>query len=393
MVSMSELSVQNVGLLRAIKPKTPTGKVIGILVAVVLFLAVYKFFAIYNAIQQSKKFAPPPASVTTLVSQETEWKRTVTAVGSVMATQGVVLSSEVAGKVAKVNFESGAKLEKGAVLVELDSSVEEANLRAAEAVLTQAQKALERARTLRSQNANSQADLDAAVANQRAAEATVDSLRAGISRMKIVAPFSGTSGIRAVNVGQYVSPGTPIVPLFSMNPVYLNFSLPQQAISQIRVGSPVRLTVDAFPSENFSGAVTTINPQVDPVTRNVDAQATIPNTDERLRPGMFSRAFVELAESERVVAVPASAVSYAPYGDSVYVVEHSTNEAGQQLTTVRQQIVKLGSRQGELVAVTGVKPGEEVVTSGVFKLRPGALIFINNEVQPGASAEPKPADT
>ncbi|NDC38624.1 MAG: efflux transporter periplasmic adaptor subunit, partial [Proteobacteria bacterium] len=136
-----------------------------------------------------------------------------------------------------------------------------------------------------------------------------------------------------------------------------------------------------------------INPQVDPVTRNVDVQATIPNPAERLRPGMFSRAFIELAQSERIVAVPASAVSYAPYGDSVYIVEHATDQSGQQTTTVRQQIVKLGARKGEMIAVTGVQPGEEVVTSGVFKLRPGAPIFINNDVQPGASIEPKPADT
>jgi len=368
-------------------------RVVIVLGAFIVLLALFKFLQIYFAIQESKKFMPPPAAVTTIVAAESEWRRTLTAIGSVVATQGVVLSAELAGKVSKVHFESGAKVQKGEVLVELDSSVEEANLRASEAVLVQAQKSLQRAQMLRSKNANSQADLDAAVASQRSTEASVDALRATISRLKVEAPFAGTTGIRSVNVGQFVSPGTPIVPLFSMNPVYLNFSLPQQVISQIAVGSVARITVDAYPGESFSGVVTTINPQVDAVTRNVDIQATIPNLDERLRPGMFSRAVIELAESERVIAVPASAVSYAPYGDSVYVVEHATNEAGEHSNAVRQQIVKLGSRQGDLVAISGVKPREEIVTSGVFKLRPGAPVLVNNSVQPGSSIEPNPSDS
>ena len=365
---------------------------LGAVLLFVVFLAAVKGFQIYKAM--SNQFRPPPDAVTSAQAQALTWERTFSAVGSIVATQGVVLSAEEPGKVSKVNFESGAKVEAGTVLVELDTTVEQANLNAARALWEQAQKGLERAKMLRAKNANSQADLDAAIATAHSTEGAADSLRAVIARKKIVAPFSGRTGIRAVNVGQYLSPGTPVVPLYALDPVYLNFSLPQQTVASLQVGSKVRAALDAFPGEHFEGTITTINPQVDPATRNVELQATIPNPSERIRPGMYAQVTLVLPEVENVVAIPASSVTYAPYGDTVYVIEKMKGPDGSEYTGVRQQVVKLGSTKGDLVAVTsGIKAGEEIVTSGGFKLRPNGAVVVNNVVTPGSSTNPTPSDT
>jgi membrane fusion protein (multidrug efflux system) len=376
------------GVVGQFKKRSAFAKTAILLAVFVVFLGGYKFITIYNAIQEGKSFTPPPEAVTSTVAVQTTWRKTISAVGTLVATQGVVLSAEVAGKVARTNFDAGARVQAGAVLVELDTSVEEANLRASQALLVQAQRALERARSLRAKNANSQADLDAATANERVAAANVESLRAGIARMKVTAPFSGVAGIRAVNVGQYLSPGTAVVPLFAMDPIYINFNVPQRSLGELRVSGQVAVIVDAFP-QPFIGSITTINPQIDPTTRNVEVQATIPNPSEQLRPGMFARVTADLDQEEQIVAVPVSAIQFAPFGDSVFVV---TRSAGEPQGIVRQQIVKLGARRGDLVAVSGVSAGEEIVTSGTFKLRPGAGVLINNQVQPSASIQPNPDD-
>lgn len=367
---------------------------VGAVGVLVVLLAIVKTVQISIAISQGKKNRPPPSAVTTFKATAVEWNEILSAMGSLVPTQGVTLSAEVAGRVSKINFESGDTVAAGAVLVELDTAVEEANLRGAEALAAQSEKALIRAKALRDKNANSLADLESAQASAREAEAAVESLRATIERKRIVAPFSGRTGIRAVNLGQYLSPGTAVVPIHVLDPLFVNFTLPQQAISSIASGQEVRIKVDAFPSETFAGAISTINPNVDLTTRNVEIQAAIPNSGERLRPGMFASVEVILPMTEKYVAIPSSSINYAPYGDSVYVIDTITTEDGTSVPGVKQQNVKLGATRGELVAIiSGLNPGDEVVSSGVFRLRPGLPVTINNDFSIGASENPQPEDT
>lgn len=366
----------------------------GIILAVVVVLAVIKYFQIAAAIAQSKAFAPPPESVTSIVTTETSWPKTLEAVATLNAEQGVTLSAEEAGKVVRVAFESGSAVSKGDLLIELDTSVEEANLAAAVAKQEWTERQLTRSQRLRASNAVSQEVLDDALSQKRQADAEVESLRALIAKKKITAPFSGRTGIRLVNVGEFVAAGTALVPLHSLNPLYADFSLPQQDVASVAVGQRVEIAVDAFPGQNFSGVVSAVNPQVDASTRNVAVRATIENPEEKLRPGMFAQAKVVLPGEETFIALPATSVQYAPYGDTVYVIEKMKDPQGNEYTGVRQQVVKLGRRQGEQIAIlNGLKPGEEIVTSGVFKLHSGAAVRVNNDFAPGNSLSPSPADT
>ena len=375
--------------------RNPTGR--QVLASAGIMVLVFVVFGVVKFLQIKKAMAPhqmPPDAVTSAKATAENWPNTIRAVGSIAATQGGVLGAELAGTVTQVNFDSGSKVEQGAVLVQLDTSVEESNLAAARAMLDQARTNLKRAQELRTKNANSQADLDNAIASERNNTGLVDSLAANIARKRIIAPFSGKTGIRLVNVGQYLDAGTAVVPLFTVDPLYVNFSVPQQNLSKVGIGDTVQIKVDAYPGEEFEGKVTTINPQVDPATRNVDLQATIPNAQERLKPGMFAAVSIVLPENSDVVAIPGSSVVYAPYGDSVYVVEQMKGPDGAEYTGVRQQIVKVGQSRGDLIAIsTGIKAGEEVVSSGGFKLHPNGAVVVNNVVQPENEINPHPADT
>ena len=360
----------------------------------ILMMGGVKGLQISRAIAEGAKHAPPPDSITAMIVAETQWPKSLSAVASLMASQGVTLAAEASGRVAKINFESGQAISKGSILVELDSSVEEGTLRGAIALAEQARKSLSRAESLRAQNANSISDLEAAQAKAREAQAAVDTLQSTVERRKVIAPFDGRLGIRMVNLGQYVAPGDAIVPLHKMDPLYVNFSLPQQEVQSLATEQQVHLHIEAFSDKSFDGKITAIDPQIDPKTRNVNVQATVANPDETLRPGMFATVEVVLPISDKLIPVPASSIASAPYGDTIYVIEKMKNEAGEEYLGARQQVVRLGARRGDQVAVLqGLKTGEQIVTSGGFKLRPNAPVTINDQFQPANETDPKPADS
>lgn len=358
-------------------------------------IAGIKALQIRALIASGKSMVPPPDAVTTADVRAETWETTLNAIGSFAAVQGVTLSAEVAGTVSKIDFESGASVAAGAVLVELDTSVEQAQLRSAEATAELARLNLTRARELRLQNTNSQADLDSADAQAKQAAAQADNLRAILAKKLIAAPFTGRAGIRLVNVGQFLPVGTPIVSIQALDPIFLDFALPQQQLGQVSEGLTARVVTDAYPGQLFEGKVTAINPDLDPTTRSVKLQVTLPNAKSRLRPGMFGTVSVVLPVTEPVIIIPATAVLYAPYGDTVFVVEEKKNEAtGETQKVVRQQFVRLGTARGDFVAVTsGLKVGDTVVSSGVFKLRNGSTVSVHNELAPDAQLAPKPSDS
>ena len=357
-------------------------------------LAFVKYWQISSAIAEHANFAMPPESVTSVITKEEFWDQTLNAVGSLAPVQGAVISAEEPGTIAKVTFESGARVKKGDPLLELDSSVEEANLKEALAGVDWAEKKYRRIQDLRKSKTVSQESLDDAQSEFQKATAVVESLRSKIAKRRIVAPFDGQAGIRTVNIGQYVAAGTPLFPLFTIDPIYINFSLPQQYVGVLAVGQKVNLKVDAFPDQVFEGAINAINPQVTDSSRSIELQAIIPNKDEKLRPGMFANVSVVLPTQDKVIALPSTSINYAPYGDTVYVIEKMKDPAGKEFLGVRQQVVKTGNKRGEQIAVvSGLKPGDEVATSGLFKLRPGAPVAVNNSIAPGNSLTPTPADS
>jgi membrane fusion protein (multidrug efflux system) len=303
------------------------------------------------------------------------------------------VSSDLPGIVDEISFDSGDAVRKGSVLLRLDTRQEQAQLAAGEARLDLARLSYERFKGLVETGAVSRAEYDAAAAGFRQAEANVREIRATIDRKTIRAPFSGVLGIRQVDVGQYLQSGSPIAPLQALDPVYVDFAVPQQELAQMRVRGSVRVQAEGLPDTELTGAITAINSVVDKATRNVQVRAIFGNPGAKLRPGMFVKAHVLLDTTGRVVSLPASAINYAPYGNSVYVVEELTRPDGQAYRGVRQQIVKLGTERGDLVAIaSGIKPGEEVVTSGVFKLRNGVAVQVNNQTQPGSNPAPRPED-
>lgn len=365
----------------------------GGIVAVVGVLVGVKAGQVGAMIASGKSFTPPAESVTSTPVQASEWQPSHPASGSVVAVHGVTLGAELPGTVREVTFDSGAWVKQGTVLVRLDTSSEEAALVAARADATLARLALERARSLRQSDVNTQADLEGAEARSAQAGAAVAGLEAAIAKKTIRAPFAGRIAIRQVEVGQVVTPGTPVASLQSVDPTFVDFWLPQQALSTLQVGQQVRLRTDTWPGAAWEGRLTTINPEIDPATRNVRLRATFPNGDGRLRPGMFASVEVLSAERQAVLLVPATAAVYAPYGDSVFVLE-AMAEAGKAPGLVaRQRFVRLGERRGDLVAVvSGLKAGETVVSSGAFKLRNGASVVVHNDQAPGALLDPKPVD-
>jgi membrane fusion protein (multidrug efflux system) len=339
-------------------------------------------------------YTPPPEAVTTVVAQEAHWEGTMHAIGTVTAVQGVTVSADLPGIVAEIAFESGRRVRAGDVLVRLDTSQERAQLAAAEARRDLAQLNLKRVGELREKNATSQADLDRVAAEAKQADAAVAELEAVIQRKTIRAPFSGILGLRQVNLGQYLAGGDPVVPLQALAPIYVNFNLPQQDAERLVPGVEVRVVSEHGADVVATGRISAVNSIIDPATRNVEAQASFANADGKLRPGMFVELDVMTQTNSTVVALPASAISFAPYGDSVFIVEEMKGPDGQPYKGVRQQFVKLGATRGDQVAIlTGVTAGQEVVSSGVFKLRTGASVQVNNEVQPANSLEPKPKDS
>ena len=366
---------------------------LAVMIVIIAGLGFVKFQQIQTAIAQGASFQPPPEAVTTIVAPQVEWPDTLSAIGSVAAVQGVIVSADLSGTVDRVLFDSGRAVRQGEVLVELDTRQERAQLAAAEAQRDLARTNFERMQGLLKDNVISRAEYDSATADDKQTEARAGEIRAAIQRKRITAPFSGILGIREVNVGQYLSSGDPIVQLQSLNPIYVNFDVPQQAMTQMRNGRDVRITTDDLAGAEFHGRITAIDSVVNAETRNIQVQATLANPQGKLRPGMFVQTEVALGGGRSVVALPATAISYAPYGDSVFVVANLKGPNGESYRGVRQQFVKVDGTRGDQVGVvSGVKPGDEVVTSGVFKLRNAAAVLVNNKVQPGNNPAPSPED-
>lgn len=367
---------------------------LAVAVAIIATLGFVKFKQIQTAIAEGAAFQPPPEAVTTIVAAEDEWPTTLNAIGSMVAVQGVTVSADLPGTVESIHFESGKAVRQGDVLAVLDTRQEQAQLAALEAQREFARVTFERMQGLLNERVISQAELDRATADFRQTDARVGEVRAVIERKKIHAPFSGILGLRQVNLGQYLAGGGELVTLQSLSPIYANFGVPQQAAGQIAVGRTVRITTDEASDVHWTGRVTAIDSKVDDATRNIQIQATLTNPDGKLRPGMFVQAVVTLGPHRSLVALPASAISYAPYGDSVFVVGDLKDPDGRVYRGVRQQVVKLGPVRGDQISiVSGIKPGDEVVTSGVFKLRNGAAVVVNNKVQPGNNPAPKPENS
>jgi len=361
------------------------------LVIVIALLAGVKVLQIRTMIDHGKKAVPPPDTVTTVEARSESWETSLSAVGSLTAVQGVTVAAELPAKVVEIAFEPGAKVERGDLLIRQDTSVEEAQLPGAEAQVTLTESVLARNVEMLKDKIISQAEYDAAVAARRQAMAQVQILRATIAKKTVRAPFGGRLGVRQVNLGQTLREGDPIVTLQSLDPIYVNFTLPQQELSRLRVGLPVRVTSDAFPGTTIQGRITTVNPLVDAETRNVQLQATVANAAETLRPGMFVTTAVGLPVRRTVVAIPATSVLYAPFGDSVFVVADDNVAKGGKV--LRQQFVRLGERRGDFIAVTdGLREGVTIVSTGVFKLRNGQPVVVDNKLAPEFRLAPNPTN-
>jgi membrane fusion protein (multidrug efflux system) len=363
-----------------------------VVIAFVATIGGVKFLQIRAAMAQQGSFQPPPEAVTTVVAREEPWEASINAVGSVVAVNGVTVSADLPGLVEQIVFQSGQPVNRGDVLLRLDTRQERAQLVAAEAQRELSRVALRRAQELLPNGVIPQSTHDQADAEFKQAVARVSEIQASIDRKTIRAPFSGTLGIRQVNLGQYLAGGAPIVSLQALQPVYVDFSVPQQEVGLLTAGTPVHLKSDAAGSE--VGKIAAVDSVIDESTRNARVRALFDNRALKLRPGMFVEAQLARGAQTSAITLPASSISYAPFGDSVFIVEDVKGPGGKTYRGVRQQFVKLGGSRGDQVAVTtGVKPGEEVVSSGAFKLRPGSAVEVNNSIRPANNAVAKPEDS
>ncbi len=361
--------------------------VIGLVVLIVILVAV-KALQIGAMIDQGKKFVPPPETVTSAVVKAESWETALASVGTLNAVQGVTVAAELVGKVVEIDFEAGTRVKKGDILLRQDTSSEKAQLPGALAQVDLTRTNLERMSQLFAKQLISQAERDNAVAAAEQAQALAENIRATIAKKTIRAPFSGHIGIRQVNLGQMLREGDPIVTLQSLDPIYADFTLPQQQFQLVRSGLTVQVITDALPGETLKGRITAINPLVDDETRQIKVQATVANRGNKLRPGMFANVAVGLPGRRKVLAIPATAVLYAPYGDSVFIIEDAEDKKGK---VVRQQFVRLDLKRGDFIAVTsGVQEGETVVSTGVFKLRNGQSVVVDNTLVPDFRKAPTP---
>jgi len=367
---------------------------IAIILLVVAGLGGTKMLQIKTLIASAKSFSQPPETVSSTVVREEKWQGTLSAIGSITAVQGVTITPELAGTVREINFESGAVVAKGDLVVKLDTSTEEAQLRSLEAQVQWAKVSLDRQASLRTNQLVSQSDFDSAEAAWKQAVANADNIRAIIEKKTLRAPFAGQLGIRQVNLGQYLDAGKPIVSLQALNPVYADFSLPQQELGQLKPGMRVRVTTDTYPDRKFDGSLLAINPDLDSSTRSVTIRGAFDNSDQALRPGMYAKVEVLLPVEKSVLVVPATSVLSAPYGDSVYVIQSGPEKVGEKSgLAVRQQFVRTGEARGDLITIeSGLKPGERIVSSGVFKLRNGMSVTENNNLVPKSEKSPHPPE-
>ena len=362
---------------------------LAIVVGGIVYAKLGQFSAMGKA---SENMVMPPETVTAMPVEAAQGEQTIAATATVSAVQGVTVSAEVGGRVTRIGFESGAAVKAGDVLLELDTSTENAQLAAARASAALARADLKRMRELSAKKMVSREAVDTADAKLKETAAQVGNMEAVIARKTVRAPFSGRLGLRLVNLGQILSEGDAIVSLQTLHPIHVDFSVPQQEIRRLKQGMAVRVTADAAPGETFKGEIIAVSPEVDPATRNVRVRALVANPQETLHAGMFANVAVVLPETKPVLPVVATAVLYAPYGDSVFVVEKQKNaQSGEEQQVLRQQFVRLGQARGDYIdIVDGLKAGETVVTSGVFKLRSGTPVVIDNTLAPMPELAPQP---
>ena len=357
-------------------------------------LGFVKYRQVEAAIAMGASFQLPPTAVTTVITQKETWPSTLSVIGTAAAIQGVTVSADLPGTIDKIHFESGQWVHEGDILVELDTRQERAQLASLEANRDLAKINYDRAQELVKAGVISRSDYDNATAQQKATEAQVGDIRAAIARKTIHAPFSGVLGIRQVSLGQYLAAGQAIVSLQSLSPIYVNFGVPQQDTAKVIPGHVLRITNTDLPGMAFTGRITALDSVISEQTRNIQVQSIVTNKDNKLRPGMFVQVELPLGQPRQVIPVPASAINYAPYGDSVFVVVEMKDPKGNSYRGVRQQVVKIeGSRGDQVAIISGLNPGDEIVSSGVFRLRNGAPIQINNTVKPENNPSPKPEDS
>ncbi|MDZ7789199.1 MAG: efflux RND transporter periplasmic adaptor subunit [Xanthomonadales bacterium] len=372
------------------KPSVTKRMIVMLLIAGVIFGGVFgwKWFSSMMMNQYFDNMPAPTVAVSATQAERDSWPREIRAVGSFKATNGVNLTTELGGIVRSLEFENGAYVEAGEVLARLDVDADEAQLAALRAARDLAESERDRLRRLRRQNSVSESELDQAESRFRQAAAEVDAQQARIDQKILRAPFDGYLGIRRVDLGEYIAPGTPIVPLRAIAPIFMNFTLPERHLPNVETGARVTVTTDAWPNEPFEGVVTSVEGSMNEQTRSFLVQATFENADMRLRPGMFASAVVRWGEPRDVLMVPQTAVSFNPYGNSVYVIGGEEGDL-----SVERRLVQTGERRGDMVAVTdGLEAGDRVATSGLLKLSNGTSVEINNEIRPESDLDPQPAD-
>lgn len=365
---------------------------IGVLVLIFVVLAGIKTLQIVTMVKAGKTMVPPPESVTAVQAKTVDWRPVRAGVGTLVAVHAVTLGAEIVAAVREIDFENGSLVQQGQVLVRQDISTEMAQLEAAQADEVLAKQTLERAVRLRKDLVNTEVDVEAAQARALQTKAAVENLRATIAKKIIRAPFSGRVGIRQVELGQVLNVGTPIVSLQTVTPIYAEFQLPQQALADVKLGQRATLKVDVFPDSTWEGTITTINPEVDPTTRNVRMRATVENKDGRLTPGMFANVEVYSDHVDHVLVIPATSILFAPFGDSVYVLEKTKAEDGKEQLVAKQRFVRVGERRGDFAAIiSGLKPDETVVSNGAFKVKNGMTVAVKNDPAP-AQVDPAPVE-
>jgi membrane fusion protein (multidrug efflux system) len=390
----------------SIAPKVRYVAAVIALVAIIAALAGIKGGEIATLIQfgkQAQKAGPPPEAVSTFIAQRQTWEGTLSTVGSITAAKGVSVSNDAPGIVSRILFESGAVVKEGQTLVELDTSVERAQVASARARMDLAQVTAGRSRALLASDSISKAQLDSDESQLKTTSTDLGALQAQIARKTIRAPFSGRLGIRLINLGQYLNAGTPVTTLEATDTVYADFTLPQQVLADVTLGMPVRVTIEgANPGPGGGvrdGVISAIDQAIDSTTRTIKLRASVPNKGENLRPGMFANISVVLPQPGSFIAVPATSIVHAPYGDSVFVVEDKKDDGGHVVAgpdgkpakAARQQFVRVGSARGDFVAVLdGVTEGQEVVSAGAFKLRNGSGVFVNDAVKVTPDLAPHP---
>jgi membrane fusion protein (multidrug efflux system) len=369
--------------------------VLVLMAALIGGLGFIKYRQVETAIAAGASFQMPPTSVTTVVVKREKWPSTLSVIGTAAAIQGVTVSADLPGTVDKIHFESGQAVHEGDILVDLDTRQETAQLANLEAQRDLAHIQFGRAEQLSKAGVISKSEYDNSAAQQKATDAQVNDIKAAIARKTIKAPFSGVLGIRQISLGQYLAAGQAIVSLESISPIYVNFGVPQQDTPLMKLGRSVEVTSTDLPGMKFNGRITAVDSIINEQTRNIQVQVTLENPGRKLRPGMYLDVELPMGESRDVIPLPASAINYAPSGDSVFVVTDIKDEkTGKPYRGVRQQIVKIeGSRGDQVAIISGLNAGDEVVSAGAFRLRNAAPVLVNNSVQPSNSAKPNPEES